>query len=127
MSNGGVIRPSAEHANVAALEDAYEKMQALSASDNRSWIFWAEYHGYNRYECWHHARVASDNFPYDLFLPWHRAYLTFFDNGARDQNPDAILPWWDWTSDNSHANGLPAAYTSGGGRSRKWTRSLRRR
>jgi tyrosinase len=117
MANGIVVRPSAEHANVAALADAYEKMQALSASDNRSWIFWAEYHGFNRYECWHHARVglgAGQLFPYDLFLPWHRAYLAFFDNAARDQNEDAILPWWDWTTDDSHTNGLPAAYASGG-------------
>jgi tyrosinase len=117
MANGIVVRPSAEHANVAALADAYEKMQALSASDNRSWIFWAEYHGFNRYECWHHARVglgAGQLFPYDLFLPWHRAYLAFFDNAARDQNEDAILPWWDWTTAESHANGLPAAYASGG-------------
>jgi tyrosinase len=114
MSNGIVVRPDAEHANVAALQDAYEKMQAISASDNRSWIYWAEFHGFNRYECWHHARVGSDGFPYDLFLPWHRAYLSFFDNAARDQNSEAILPWWDWTSDGSHQTGLPAAYTAGG-------------
>jgi tyrosinase len=114
MSNGGVVRPSAEHANVTALEDAYEKMQAISGSDNRSWIFWAEFHGYNRYDCWHHARVGVDMFPYDLFLPWHRAYLAFFDNAARDQNPDAVLPWWDWTTDAAHASGLPEAYTLGG-------------
>ena len=89
-------------------------MQAISASDNRSWVYWAEAHGFNRYECWHHARVGNDAFPHDLFLPWHRAYLLFFDNAARDQNPDAILPWWDWTSEASHGSGLPAAYTSGG-------------
>jgi tyrosinase len=110
-----VIRPNAEYANVAALEDAYQKMQALSDSDNRSWIYWAEYHGFNRYDCWHHARHGgSSPFAYDLFLPWHRAYLTFFDNATRDQNADAILPWWDWTSDASHHNGLPDAYSSGG-------------
>jgi tyrosinase len=109
-----VVRPSAEHANAAALQDGYAGMQALSGSDNRSWIYWAEAHGFNRYECWHHARVGNDAFPYDLFLPWHRAYLLFFDNAARDQNPAAILPWWDWTSDISHQSGLPAAYTSGG-------------
>lgn len=114
MANGIVVRPSAGHANVAALQDAYDKMQALSASDNRGWIYWSEYHGFNRYECWHHARQGNDNFSYDLFLPWHRAYLTFFDNAARDQNEDAILPWWDWTSDTSHQEGLPAAYRSGG-------------
>jgi tyrosinase len=114
MANGIVVRPNAQHANVAALQDAYDKMQGLSASDNRGWIYWAEYHGFNRYECWHHARQGNNSFSYDLFLPWHRAYLSFFDNAARDQNPDAILPWWDWTSDASHASGLPAAYTSGG-------------
>ena len=37
MGTGIVVRPSAEHANVAALEDAYEKLQALSETDNRSW------------------------------------------------------------------------------------------
>jgi tyrosinase len=114
VANGIVVRPSAEHANVAALQDAYEKMQALSESDNRGWIYWAEFHGFNRYECWHHARQGNDNFSYDLFLPWHRAYLTFFDNAARDQNEDAILPWWDWTSDLSHQEGIPAAYRTGG-------------
>jgi tyrosinase len=114
MANGIVVRPSAEHADVAALQDAYTKMQALSATDNRSWIYWAEFHGFNRYECWHHARVGNDAFPYDLFLPWHRAYLVFFDNAARDQDPNAILPWWDWSSDASHQDGLPAAYRAGG-------------
>lgn len=112
MASGIVIRPRADTANVPALQDAYDKMQALSATDNRSWIFWAEFHGFNRFECWHHARQGNDNFPYDLFLPWHRAYLTFFDNAGRDQNENAILPWWDWTSTESHASGLPAAYRS---------------
>jgi tyrosinase len=114
VANGIVVRPSAEHANVAALEDAYTKMQAMSESDNRGWIYWAEAHGYNRFECWHHARQGNDQFVYDLFLPWHRAYLLFFDNAARDQNAEAILPWWDWTSDDSHQNGLPLAYRTGG-------------
>jgi tyrosinase len=114
MANGIVIRPSAEHANVAALQDAYTKMQALAESDNRGWIYWAEFHGFNRFECWHHARQGNDNFTYDLFLPWHRAYLTFFDNAARDQNAEAILPWWDWASDVSHQEGIPAAYRTGG-------------
>jgi tyrosinase len=114
MSNGIVVRPSAENADIAALADAYEKMQAISESDNRGWIFWSEFHGFNRFECWHHARVGNDSFTYDLFLPWHRAYLTFFDAAARDQNEEAILPWWDWTSDQSHQEGLPAGYTSGG-------------
>src|SRR3954470_17582324 len=114
MANGIVIRPSAEHANVVALQDAYDKMQALAESDNRGWVYWSEFHGFNRFECWHHARQGNDNFTYDLFLPWHRAYLLFFDNAARDQNEEAILPWWDWTSDVSHQDGIPAAYRTNG-------------
>jgi tyrosinase len=110
MANPIVIRPDADHANVPALEDAYQKMQAISAADNRSWIYWAEFHGYNRYECWHHASIGASSFSYDLFLPWHRAYLSFFQNTVLDQNPQAILPWWDWTSQ----TGLPAAFTATG-------------
>lgn len=115
MANGIVVRPSAEHANVGALQNAYVEMQAMSESDNRGWIYWAEFHGFNRYECWHGARVGRDPFvfPYDLFLPWHRAYLAFFENVARDWDIDAVLPWWDWTTDLSHQIGLPAAYTGG--------------
>jgi len=89
-------------------------MQSIAANDNRSWVFWAEIHGFNQYDCWHHSRVGpgrGTEFTYDLFLPWHRAYLTSFDHIARDQNPAAILPWWDWTSTAAHARGLPASYT----------------
>jgi tyrosinase len=108
-----VLRPNVEQANIAALRDAYGKMQALSATDNRSWVYWAEYHGFNRYDCWHHQRTGPNGtmHPYDLFLPWHRAYLMNWDHVTRDQNPDAILPWWDWTSDVSHQTGVPAAYS----------------
>ena len=110
-----VLRPDVEQANIAALRDAYAKMQALAGTDNRSWIYWAEYHGFNRYDCWHHARTGGGNdlYPYDLFLPWHRAYLHHWDHATRDQNADAILPWWDWTSSVSHHVGVPAAYTAG--------------
>lgn len=108
-----VLRPSVEQANVDALRDAYAKMQAISEADNRSWIYWAGYHGFNRFDCWHHARTGpgGQQFPFDLFLPWHRAYLLSFDHVTRDQNPDAILPWWDWTSDTSHQAGVPGAYS----------------
>jgi tyrosinase len=113
-SNVIVFRPSVEHANIAALRDAYRKMQSLKATDNRSWIFWAEYHGFDRYDCWHHAGTGPPpgrDFPFDLFLPWHRAYLHHFEHVVRDQNAEAIPPWWDWTSAASHTEGIPAAYS----------------
>ncbi len=112
-----VIRPEIEQANVTALQDAYGKMQRFVAHDNRSWVFWGEIHGFNRYDCWHHAVVGpgrGTQFTYDLFLPWHRAYLASFEHIAREQNPDAVLPWWDWTSAAASDHGLPASYTDPG-------------
>jgi tyrosinase len=109
-----VIRQEVEYANVDALRDGYGKLQTIAANDNRSWVFWAELHGFNQYDCWHHSRVGpgrGTEFSYDLFLPWHRAYLTSFDHIAREQNPAAILSWWDWTSTAAHDHGLPASYT----------------
>ena len=41
-----------------------------------------------------------------IFLPWHRAYLYFFELRLRDQQPDVSLPWWDWTT----RPGIPDAY-----------------
>lgn len=107
------VRRNVEQANIPALTDAYTKMQARSEPDNRSWMYWAEYHGYNRNDCWHHNGVGGQNFNYDLFLPWHRAYLLYFERVALAANSGAILPWWDWTSTLSHQVGLPAAFTSG--------------
>lgn len=117
MSVEVVLRPEVEHADIAALRDAYAKMQALSGTDNRSWIFWAEFHGFNHYDCWHHGRTGrgGHSYPYDLFLPWHRAYLLHWEHVARDQNDAAIPPWWDWTSKESHRVGVPAAYSPQGG------------
>lgn len=113
VSNVIVLRPSVEQADVAALRDAFGKMQGLKAVDNRSWVYWAEYHGFDRYDCWHRAGTGpppSRDYPYDLFLPWHRAYLNYFEHVVCDQNPEAIPPWWDWTSDASQQEGIPKAY-----------------
>lgn len=41
-----------------------------------------------------------------IFLPWHRAYLYFFELTLRDHQPDLTLPWWDWTADRA----IPPAY-----------------
>ena len=59
-----------------------------------------------------------------LFLPWHRAYLYYFElamqtrlgprfTPVEPQDPELAevgLPWWDWTSDDSHREGIPEAY-----------------
>lgn len=107
---GVVLRQNVEQADITALRDAYVKLQAFTATDNRGWIYWAGIHGFPQFLCWHHGRVGPDQFPYDLFLPWHRAELLYWDHVTRDQNENAILPWWDWTSPLSHQVGVPASY-----------------
>jgi len=117
LANGVVTRQSIEAmqanpAALAALRDAYAKMQAFSETDNRSWIYWAGLHGFPQWFCWHHGRAGlGSQRPFNLFAPWHRAYLVYFEFTARDRNNDAILPWWDWTSVGSHTDGIPRSFT----------------
>jgi tyrosinase len=45
------------------------------------------------------------------FLPWHRAYLYFFERAMRDQVPDATLTWWAWGTMRPGQNpGIPSAF-----------------
>lgn len=105
------VRTSVEASNIPELAAAYTKMQALPEGDYRSWVFWGEYHGYNRYDCWHHGNQGGQSYPYDLFLPWHRAYLMYFELEAMKFGAPP-LPWWDWTSASSHQVGIPAAFNN---------------
>jgi tyrosinase len=97
-------------AELAALRDAYGKMMAIS--DNRGWAHYAGFHGIPEGDCWHHGRIGfgDTQLPYDLFLPWHRAYLTAFELAVRDQNAAATVPWWDWSSPASDPSGIPKAF-----------------
>jgi tyrosinase len=44
------------------------------------------------------------------FLPWHRAYLYFFERALQDEVPDATLAWWDWATPAGQAGVIPSAY-----------------
>jgi tyrosinase len=93
---------------LAALRRAYAA--SMSISDERGFGYWAGLHGLPLpMYCEHHT---------DLFLPWHRAYLYFFELTLKDLEPTVSLPWWDWTSSAAHQWGMPEAYTkdSGDGR-----------
>src|SRR5215210_8100884 len=82
--------------------EAVSRMKALS--DERGYNFFAGIHGLPLpMHCQHGTR---------LFLPWHRAYLYFFELSLQDQVPEAVLTWWDWTSAASHASGIPAAFST---------------
>jgi len=88
--------------DLASVRQAFAAVMALS--DERGYQFHAGIHGLPLpVSCQHHNA---------LFLPWHRAYLYIFERALQDQVPGASLPWWDWTSNASHANGLPAAYSA---------------
>ena len=118
MANGIVIRQSVEAMQsdpvaLTALRDAYGRMQAFSDGDNRSWVYWAGFHGIPQWFCWHHGRAGlGSQRPENLFAPWHRAYLLYWAFAVRDQNDGAVLPWWDWTSATSHAVGVPQSFST---------------
>lgn len=90
------------------LRDAYAAMQAIP--DQRGYHFLAGAHGLPRQSCQHGTL---------LFLPWHRAYLYIFELYLQDiaaianipNAADLGIPWWDWTSNASHTEGIPLAFT----------------
>jgi len=86
---------------LAAVRNAFAG--SMSLADDRGWQYWAGLHGLPLpMYCQHHT---------PLFLPWHRAYLYYFELTLKEHEPTASLPWWDWTSPQSHQIGLPIAYT----------------
>lgn len=46
-----------------------------------------------------------------LFLPWARAYMWWFEQALRSVAPGISLPYWDYTSDEAIAGGLPDLFT----------------
>jgi len=95
------VRPDIAKLTVPQLETfrkGVAAMQALDASDPRSWWFQANIHGttgpitsrlFNQCE---HGTL--------LFFAWHRGYLYYFERILRQAagDPDFTLPYWDWTS-----------------------------
>jgi tyrosinase len=70
------------------LRAAFRAVQAID--DDRGYGYHAGIHGLP-------LPIGCDNaHGTDYFLPWHRAYLYFFERALRDQVPDAMLSWWDW-------------------------------
>jgi len=63
-------------------------MKDLPISDLRNWT--------------NQARIHFDHCPHTnwWFLPWHRAYVFYFEQVCRDvlKDPSFALPYWDWTA-----------------------------
>lgn len=103
MSDGVIVRQSVEllsDNDLAWLRYGVQIMEGIG--DNRGFNYLAGIHGIPQFQCPHNDI---------LFLPWHRAYLYYFEQWLRDQAAYAAIPWWDWTSDLSHQNGLPQAFS----------------
>lgn len=83
-------------AEVSALRDGISGMLALA--DDRGYEYWAGIHGLPLPIYCQHGNP--------LFLPWHRAYLYFFEQYLLDHELTVSLPWWDWSAQ----QGIPDAY-----------------
>ncbi|HEY2442291.1 MAG TPA: tyrosinase family protein [Streptosporangiaceae bacterium] len=100
-------------ADLAGLRAALVAMQGIS--DDRGYQHYAGIHGLPLpgYCVHHDAAGILGNLPAGpLFLPWHRAYLYFFELALQDAGQDATvaLPWWDWTTDPAQPSEILAAY-----------------
>lgn len=82
---------------LADLREAVRRAQRIG--DDRGYQYWAGVHGLPLpVHCQHGS---------PLFLPWHRAYLYFFEKALQDRVDGVTLPWWDWRD---HSEAIPAAY-----------------
>ena len=96
---------------LANLRSAYGRM--MNIRDDRGYRYWAGVHGIPDGKCKHGeaGTILDPNFR--LFLPWHRAYLYWFEKFLQDaqRDPTIAVPWWDWTSNESRRQGIPKAFS----------------
>lgn len=68
--------------------EAVTKMHELPATDPRNWM--------------NQAKIHADRCPHGTngFLPWHRYYITYFEEicGQLIGDKSFALPYWDWTA-----------------------------
>lgn len=92
MANGLVLRKSVDSlppVEITALRSSYTSMQQIM--DNRGYNYHAGLYGLPSLYCWHNGRSLRGQIG-NLFLPWHRAYLLFFENALRDLDPNVSVP-----------------------------------
>lgn len=100
-------------ADLASLRAAF--VAVMGISDERGYQYFAGIHGLPLPGyCVHHdaAGVLGNLHVGPLFLPWHRAYLYFFEQALQDQVAGVTLPWWDWTTEPAQPSVIPDAYSS---------------
>ena len=99
---------TAPAALITAFRTGVARMQALPASNPRSWQYWANVHGgpNNTPGTWNQCQHGSF-----FFLPWHRMYLFYLEKVLRSfsGDPNFALPYWNWTASSGHATSVPLA------------------
>jgi tyrosinase len=87
---------------IGTLRSGFSSM--LGLGDDRGYEYWAGIHGLPLpISCTHGS---------PFFLPWHRAYLFYFEQYLLDVMPPGAavsLPWWDWSTQ----AGIPPSYAVG--------------
>ncbi|HWW62146.1 MAG TPA: tyrosinase family protein [Thermoanaerobaculia bacterium] len=80
-------------------QDAIAALRKLPYDDPRSWCRQANVHCFN---CSGGGSTVEVHLNYQ-FLPWHRAYLYFYEKilGELIHDPTFALPYWDWNAENS--------------------------
>src|SRR5919106_3863554 len=83
------VTSAAAATDIATYDAAVAAMQALPPTDPRNWD--------------NQAQIHFDFCPHGnwYFLPWHRAYLFYFENICRELTgvTDFALPYWNWQVD----------------------------
>ncbi len=81
---------------IQTYKDAVAAMKALPLGDGRNWT--------------KQAQIHQNHCPHSnwYFLPWHRAYLLYFERICRKLtgNDDFALPYWNWSTSPS----IPAPF-----------------
>lgn len=99
------FRRNADHltqGQLTTLRDAFAAVYALE--DDRGYGYYAGIHGLP-------LPISCENaHGTDYFLPWHRAYLYFFERALRDRVQNAGLVWWDWRTGPRHPSRLPDVF-----------------
>ena len=100
------FRRNADRLTSGQLTRLREGFAALDdIGDDRGYAFHAGIHGLP-------LPIGCDNAhgtPY--FLPWHRAYLYFFERALRDRVADAMLTWWDWRTGPNRSARVPEPFS----------------
>jgi tyrosinase len=93
------------------LREAFKRIMEIQ--DNRGYNYIAGFHGVPGWYCWHHGSRSRGDLsrPFNLFCPWHRAYLYWFEQFLKDRLEHVNLPWWNWSSEASRTNGIPKAFS----------------